>query len=264
MVCDKVYEFEVNGFKAKLECYLGGGYGKRYGLLIIPGGGYFGVCEEHEGRPVAEAFLPHKFNCFVLTYSVIEDGATYPTALIQASKAMEYIKDNADELNVFDNKIFVLGFSAGGHLASNLGTEWYKVDEVEYGKNKPAGMVLCYPVITGEKGKCHFGSFQSLLGTENPTDDQIRDHSIENLVTDKTCPTFLWHTVEDDCVPVYSSLKMATALTDNHITYEMHIYPHGPHGQSLYNNITCSETIDLHNAEWVQNAVYWMLHLNVD
>jgi len=234
------------------------------GMLIIPGGGYGGVCSDREGYPIAYAFCSRGVNCFVLHYSVNRKGV-FPDQLIEASRAMKHIKENAEKYRVNPDRIFTVGFSAGGHLAGSLGTLWH-LPEVQKavggpeGINRPAGMVLCYPVITGFE-HAHKGSFYNLLCNDNPTDEEIAKVSLEKQVSDKTVPAFLMHTADDECVPVQNALIMAEALTEKKIPYEVHIYPHGPHGLALANSIT-DMGCNLHNnpvaAKWVDDAVCWM------
>lgn len=233
------------------------GVAPRRAILVLPGGGYHG-CAHHEGEKIALNFLAAGINAFVLNYSTKSNNPDmrYPMPLVDASNAMKYIKDNAKKYNIDPNKVFVLGFSAGGHLASMLGTIWHR-DEVyaacepmEYGYNKPAGMLLCYPVITPEY---HYGSFCNLLG-DKPTKDELDYVSSELNVDERTVPTFFWHTSDDSCVLVESSLVMAKALRQQKIPFEMHVYPHGPHGLGLPDGN--GDYADV--ATWITHAIYWL------
>ena len=228
----------------------------RNAILVIPGGGYAEVCSEREGEPIAMAFIPHGYNAFVLHYSVNKNP--FPSHLIQASKAIKHIRDNAEKYNINPDKIFTVGFSAGGHLAASLGTMWHKQEiydkiDMPFGYNKPTGVMLIYPVISAEYHKL---SFDNLFMNTDYTD--IAD--IEKNVSKNTCPAYILHTSNDEIVDVRNSLTLANALATNNIKFEMHIYPDAPHGIALANEITkcgvekwCNPSI----ATWVDNAVKW-------
>ena len=161
-------------------------------------------------------------------------------------------------------KVIVLGFSAGGHLAGCAGTMWNKPEVYRALKKKspayrPDGMVLCYPVITsGPYG--HRESFLNLLGERC---DELADTvSLEKRVTRKTPPAFLWHTADDTLVPVENSLLMVKALEAREVPCELHIYPHGRHGQSLADHTVYAEA-DMHRLSvscgvWVERCDAWL------
>ena len=239
----------------------------RKAILVIPGGGYSFVCSEREGEPIGMAFMPYGYNAFVLHYSVKEKP--FPNHLIQASMAIKHIRDNAEAYNIDPDKVFAVGFSAGGHLAGSLGTMWHKDEIYEavnmpYGYNKPNGVMLIYPVITG-LGRTHNGSFINLLMTENPTEEQLKKVSIENNVDEKSSPMFIMHTSNDDAVNVRNSLVLAEELAKQDIKFELHIYPDAPHGIALANKIT-SGGFDRHEnvaiSKWIENAAVWADGLN--
>ncbi len=248
-------------FTANLECYVNDYGDPRPAMLVIPGGGYAQVCSEREGNPVAEAFLARGFNSFVLTYTV-GCGAVYPQQLNEASMALEYIRDNAEELHIKPERVYCVGFSAGGHLAGSLGTMWHKVDCVKHGSNRPNGMVLCYPVLTAKEGVCHEGSFKNLLGKEVLTLEERETYSIENNIDSRTCPAFLMHTADDAAVPVESTIYAAAAFSRENIHFQVHIYPHAPHGVALGNALTSRETPEsAPNPEWIDEAIEkWVDH----
>lgn len=244
----------------RLDCFT------RNAILVIPGGGYREVCSNREGEPIAMAFMPYGYNAFVLHYSVASNSQkTFPAQLIQASKAMKYIKDHAEEYNIDPEKVFVTGFSAGGHLAASLGTMWHRQEiydavEMPYGYNKPAGMMVIYPVITGNPQFSHAGSFINLIGSQEPTEEQLKECSIEENVDDRSCPAYIVHTSEDEAVNVNNSLLLAQAYAAAGKTFELHIYPEGPHGMALGNKITwggCEKDVDPCFAKWIENAVLW-------
>ncbi len=251
-----------------LECYTADEPEVCDGLLVIPGGGYAGVCADREGEPIALAFLGRGVNCFVLHYTVAPDGI-FPVQLIEASRAMRHIRENAERYHVDPSRIFVTGFSAGGHLAASLGTLWH-LDEVRRavggaeGINRPTGMILCYAVLTAfSEAHAHKGSFYNLLGTKTPSDEALKAVSIEYHVDERTCPAFIMHTFDDRVVPVGNALLMGQAMAKAGISCEMHIYPHAPHGVALGNAMTDRGSAAWNDpaiASWTDSALYWMQH----
>lgn len=234
----------------------------RHAVLVLPGGGYQ-CCAHHEGEKIALYYLASGINAFVLNYSNLDNNPDmmYPMPLVDASNAMKHIRDNAKKYNVNPDSIYVLGFSAGGHLASTLGTIWHRkevydaAEPMEYGYNKPNGMILCYPVIHPEG---HIGSFGNLFG-KNQKDERIASVTSNLNVDERTCPAFLWHTSDDTCVDVSSSLVMAQALHNYNIPFELHIYPRGNHGlgvpdgtEGAANNPDIS-TWMAHSIDWIRN-----------
>lgn len=233
-------------------------------ILVIPGGGYSQVCAAREGEPIALAFLRHGFNAFVLHYSVA--GKKYfPGQLIEASMAMKHIKDHHEEYNIDPEQVYVVGFSAGGHLAGSLGTMWHKQEVYDavpmpFGYNKPAGMMLIYPVISGVEKFGHLHSFYNLLGGKETTQEQLAMCSIEQNVDERTVPAFLFHTSNDPVVDVRNSLDLGAAMKAAGKTFEMHIYPDGPHGMALANQITrCGNPryVSAAMEKWVDMAAAW-------
>ena len=233
----------------------------RAAVLVCPGGGY-AYCADHEGEKIALSYLAAGFNAFVLKYSVLRTSSDfrYPMPLVDASNAMKHIKDNAEKYNIDKDKVFVCGFSAGGHLASMLGTIWHRdevyaaAEEMEYGYNKPAGMILCYPVI---HAKGHPGSFRCLLGTQEPNEEDVKRLSSNLNVDERTCPAFLWHVSDDISVDVESSIDMAVALKRAGIKFELHIYPEGGHGLGLPDGMGSDR--DYPNvAKWMRDSIYWI------
>lgn len=247
--------------KAHLDCYIVKpvtGY-IRKAILIIPGGGYAGLALEREGEQIAMAFLARGYNAFVLHYSIKDKP--YPQQLIEASMAMKTIRDSAEEYGINPEKVFTVGFSAGGHLAGSLGTMWHKkeiydVIDMPYGYNRPNGMMLIYPVINREN---HYLSLENLL-MDDVTDEKLSECEIDRAVDERTVPAFIMHTVTDQIVDVKGALDMANALTKAGISYELHIYPDGPHGMALANEITECGNEKWNEpaiAKWVENADYW-------
>ncbi|MEG1012743.1 MAG: alpha/beta hydrolase [Clostridia bacterium] len=235
---------------------------QRPSVVICPGGGYC-FLSKRESEPVALAFAAAGFNAFVVWNRVAPH--CFPLPQQDAAAAMAFVRAHAQEWHTDPNRIAILGFSAGGHLAGSIGTLWHKAELwQDIGllpeQVRPNAMVLCYPVITGGK-YAHRGSFESLSGT---TDEREHEkYSVNGWVTEYCPPTFLWHTFDDDAVPVQNSLLMAEALADHGILTELHIYAHGGHGASLCNEQTAgvkNPTLVLpDNAGWVDAAQRFLL-----
>lgn len=200
---------------------------KRPLILICPGGGYERT-SDREADPIAMQFVAMGYNVAILRYSVAP--AEYPVALNEAFYALKLIYQKSDEWNVDINKIYVQGCSAGGHLAASIGMFWHEDKELV----KPAGMILCYPVITSGE-YAHRGSFEALLKNQY-ADEMLKRNSLEKQVTENTPKAFIWHTYTDDCVPVENSLLLIQAMKKYDIPVEFHMYPLGGHGLS-----TCDE-----------------------
>lgn len=231
---------------------------KRPCMLICPGGGY-GMCSEREAEPVALHLLPEGYNVFVLWYSVAPNR--FPTQLREVAAAVELIHKNAEEWNCDTDKIAIMGFSAGGHLAAHYSTmfDCKEVREVMTESKCVNASVLCYPVISADFHKTHQGSFFNLLG-KAPDKEQEEYFSCERHVKPTTPPAFIWHTASDDCVPVANSLIYAKALSDNKVPVELHIYPFGGHGLSTSDVHTCDNVTDvmLYNSTWLDSLKKWL------
>lgn len=225
-------------------------------VVICPGGGYGGV-SDREAEPVAMSYFAAGYNTFILRYSVGEKAKDF-IPLCQLASTVAHLRKFAEELYVKPDNIAVCGFSAGGHLAGSLGTlantdEFKKIfsgtDDI-----KPNAMVLIYPVITADE-HAHVGSIETVSGSKEGS-EKYRWFGLDKHVNKETPPTFLWHTVEDACVPVQNTLKMAAALSEAKILYELHIMPHGWHGMSV-----CTKTVgfkDDYNARWMNWSIKWL------
>ena len=204
-------------------------------IVVLPGGGYSHLSEIKEGSDVAKWLNSLGISAFVLKYRL---GMKYhePNQLLDAARALRTVRARAKEWNLDEKRIGILGFSAGGHLASTLGTHFDAgkadaKDEIERMSSRPDLEILIYPVITmGEF--THGGSKKNLLG-ENPTAEQIKKYSNELQITKDTPPTFLVHTMTDATVPVENSLMFAAALRKAGVPFEFHLYEQGPHGFGL-------------------------------
>ena len=176
--------------------------------------------------------------------------------------AIKHIKDNAAKYGIDPDKLFTVGFSAGGHLTASSGVFWNRPEVTEgidmlEGYNKPRGIIPVYPVINP---KWHAGSFYNLLCKDDPTREELDYVSIDLHVDESSVPAFIVHTADDTCVGVQNSLSLATAYSNAGVDFELHIFPHAPHGVSLGNEITSlGETVweDPMIARWVEMAAYW-------
>lgn len=233
----------------------------RKAMLVLPGGGYYGLACDREGEPIAMAFMAQGYNAFVLHYSVGR-VAPFPAQLIETAKAIKHIKDNAEAYGIDADEVFTVGFSAGGHLAACTGVLWkhpaiYEALDMPYGYNKPKGTILVYPVLDPEYRN---GTFDNLLCIDNPDTDALNAVNIPKNVDADSAPAFIVHTVDDEAVDVRNPLSLAWALAEAGHKFELHIYPHAPHGVALGNHITDCGKPDWNNpaiAQWVSQAAYW-------
>lgn len=237
--------------------------GTRPCIIVCPGGGY-GSITERECEHVATQFIAKGFSAFILHYSI--DKAKFPCALVELSHTIKHIRDNAEAWNIDPDRIAVIGFSAGGHLVASLGAYWndpeiQKLAGVTGEENKPNGLILGYPVISGGKFG-HKGSMKNLFGEERLEDpDIIEKFSIEKHVTSAFPATYIWHTAEDAGVPVENSLLLAMALHRAGVAFELKVYPKGPHALVLANEQTYAgkEKFLVPRVEgWCEEAISFM------
>jgi acetyl esterase/lipase len=222
-------------------------------VVICPGGGYGGLSMENEGSSIARAFNKIGVTAFVLKYrlpsdSIMVDKTIGP--LQDAQRAIQMVRQNAVALGIDPNKVGIIGFSAGGHLASTAITHFNKavINNTDNINLRPDFGVLLYPVISFGP-QAHVGSREALIG-KTPSQDLIDLYSNEKQVTANTPPTFLVHAEDDDVVPVQNSLMFYDALLQNKVKAEIHIYQAGGHGFGLNNKTTK----DL----WFDRLANWM------
>ncbi len=223
-------------------------------VIICPGGGYMHLAFDKEGTKVAEWFNSLGIVAFVLKYRLPNDlimKNKIVGPLQDAQEAVRYVRQNAAKLNIDPNKIGILGFSAGGHLASTLSTHYDdKVYESTYKVSaRPDFSILMYPVISMENQITHKGSQTNLLGN-NPSQDLIDSYSNEKKVTSKTPPAFLIHATDDTVVIPENSINYYLALKKNGIKAELHLYEKGGHGFGLGVNDT--------SKFWTRDCVEWL------
>ncbi len=237
----------------------------RDAILVLPGGGYTTICEEREGEPIALAFAAKGVNAFVLHYTVARK-LTFPQQIIEVSAAIKHIKDNHERYNINPDRVFVTGFSAGGHLCASIGTLWhmqeiYDAIPMEYGYNKPTGIIPVYAVVSGIIDGVHMESFGNLLGTDNPDIEDLTKCSIETRVDENSSPACIIHTSTDEYVPVENALVLADAYRKAGRKFEMHIFYDAPHGIALGNDIT-SLGMKIYDqpslASWIDQSILWM------
>ena len=205
----------------------------RPAIMVIPGGGYQ-FCSDREADPVAMSYLAAGYDVFILRYSV-EADSVWPTPLNDYDDAMEYILSRADEWSIIKDRIAVIGFSAGGHLAAAAAT---------MAEHRPQAAILGYPVIREDTAhEC-----------------QETAPGIPDAVDEKTCPCFLFATRTDSVVPIQNTLDMLNALNRYNISFETHIYAYGPHGYSTNDSsIQPADTVIPERAgHWVRDSIAWL------
>lgn len=215
-------------------------------VIICPGGGYSHLCMDREGEDIARMYNENGIAAFVLKYRI--SPYRYPAQLEDVLRAVRLARYLAPTYGYDTDKIALLGFSAGGHLAAMGVTKFDDGndtgDEIDKLSSRPNLGILCYPVITmGEF--THEGSRDSLLGDKRNDPEMIEMLSCELCVQDNTPPCFIVHTAEDNCVPVQNAIKMATALIEKKIPVELHVFPYGWHG------------FDLGRDEYTRHAGQW-------
>lgn len=207
------------------------GFQKRPAMLILPGGGY-SMCSDREADPVAMPYLKAGYQTFILRYTVKEYG-TWPAPLNDYEEAMELIQSKAEEWHVQENKIAVVGFSAGGHLAACAAT---------LAKHRPAAAVLAYPAILKE-----------IADACQPGMPYPAEH-----VSEKTSPCFIVAARNDSVVPVINSVQFMEALAEHHITFESSIYSYGGHGFSTAEKHLVGNTVCRRLPRWVNDSIQWL------
>ena len=232
-------------------------------VLICPGGGYWIEAAGHEGSDVALWLNSFGVTAFVLKYRLPDDklwNNKHEVAFQDAMQALKMIRQNATAYSINPIKIGIMGFSAGGHLASTVCTHWFKhLPTAAVGTDlekelKPNFSILMYPVISSGDAK-HAGSFERLLG-KTPSPEMLEYYSSEKQVTARTPPTLLVHATDDSAVPVENSLLYLSALRKNKVPASLLVYENGGHGFGLATKLTGSVK------NWPQHAQQW-LEINV-
>lgn len=248
MSCPNHPEATLEGYILNTEITLGQEK-KRPAILVCPGGGYV-YCSPREGEPVALAYAAKGFHAFVLTYSTRWDAAGF-APLQEASWAIGYIREHAEEWNVDPEKIAVCGFSAGGHLALASGL---------LAENKPNAMILGYPATSAPNMPGMDFMLKMLTGKDTVTDEDAEKFNLVPQITKDAPPVFLVATAED-MLTTYGALPVAKAYSDLGKNYELHIFQYGPHGYSLANEVTAdgsSQVLDSAFEKWHDLSVQWL------
>lgn len=221
-------------------------------VVIFPGGGYHHRAE-HEGKGYAEFLAANGVHAFVVDYRVAPHR--YPLPLLDARRAVRYVRFHAAEYGLDPEKIAVMGSSAGGHLAALTAASAEPislegVDAVDGVSARPNAQILCYPVIvTPDDPACHAGSYDNLLGGRDEKGEQATSPVVH--VDEQTPPAFIWHTAADPAVSVGNSYAYAAALRQANVSVEMHIFPYGNHGLGLAKG-------DPHVAQWSALLLNWL------
>ena len=231
-------------------------FDRRPCVVVCPGGGY-GFLSDREMDPVTQEWFAQGYHVFLLLYSVADKAKGYQP-LKELSECVVWIRKHADACGVDRDRVAVLGFSAGAHLALSLGTlrdreaigadrEW----------NRPDALILCYPVVSSGT-YAHEGSFERLTGEKRGKSWDA--FSLENFVGKDTPPCFIWHTVDDASVPVQNSLLLLNALQQAGVSYEAHLYPTGAHGLSMCTEEVCrpGAAVDPHPRTWFYLCCQWL------
>jgi len=230
-------------------------------VIICPGGGYRILAYDWEGSDIARWLNSQGVAAFVLKYRLpgAESNITpHKSPLMDAQRAMRLVRYHAEKWNLDPGKIGIMGFSAGGHLASTLSTHFdagdpSSSDPVEKESCRPDFSILMYPVISFSEEIAHMGSREALLG-EDPDPELVRHFSNELQVTADTPPAILIHSQDDRSVPVENSMEYYKALKENQVTSEMHLYPYGGHGYSLAIG-------QGHLSTWPDRVIEWIRYL---
>jgi acetyl esterase/lipase len=230
------------------------GEGNGVAVIVCPGGGYTHLAMTHEGTDVAKWLNGLGITAFLLKYRLPSDETMIDKTigpLQDAQRAIQLVRQRAGEWGVDAGKVGILGFSAGGHLASTAGTHFLQTTIADSAQVslRPDFMVLLYPVISFSDSIGHRGSRDNLLGT-HPDPAMILAYSNERQVTAQTPPTFIVHAEDDKTVPVMNSLDFYEALVQHGVPAELHVYPKGGHGWGMWNSLS--------REQWPDECQHWM------
>lgn len=278
----------VAGSSATLTAYLLDDLAKcevtpRPAVIVCPGGSYTHLADR-EGEPVALAFAAEGCQAFVLRYTLGDPeggNPAYPACFDELSQSVALLRERADEWEIDPNRVFVCGFSAGGHLVLMQGTAWRRQAErlgLEPELLRPSGVIAGYP-LADVRG---FGEFlfqmsglypdhpavkmgtecaNAVFGRVDPSADEMDALTPVTLANAESSPTFIWATAEDKLVDPSNALKMASALSAAHVPVELHLFERGPHGMSLASSVTAGPggtRVDDDAAQWLDLAVRWI------
>ncbi|MFO0935579.1 MAG: alpha/beta hydrolase [Gemmataceae bacterium] len=238
-------------------------------VVICPGGGYGFLANDHEGKQVADYYNSLGIHAFILKYRIVgkdRPGPLGKAPLLDTQRAIRLVRSDAKKYGIDPKKIGLMGFSAGGHLASTAGTHFddgdaNAKDPIDRVSCRPDWLVLAYPVISMKDGVTHGGSRINLLGNK-PTAEQIQEFSNELQVTAKTPPTFLFHTSEDKAVLPENSLLFYSACLKAKVPVELHIYAKGQHGVGLGRDAKWTGK-ESSFSEWPNRLTNWLVTMKV-
>ena len=226
-------------------------------VVICPGGGYGGLAMGHEGHQIAEWLNKNGISAFICDYRHRGKGYGHPYPLMDVQRAIRMVRKNAEAWKINPDKVGVLGFSAGGHLASSVSTHdsigKLVDDEIDGMPCRPNFSVLCYPVIGFGKPYTHRGSQRNLIG-DQAEKELVEFYSNEEQVDEKTPPTFLWHTTQDKAVPVENSIEYYLACKKHNVPASLHVFEQGRHGIGLAVGTKAAFA-------WPQLCIEWMQEL---
>ncbi len=225
-------------------------------VIVCPGGGYNMLAMDHEGHQIAQWLNSFGVSAYILTYRLGKNGYKHPIPMNDGKRAIRTVRAHAEKWSIDPNRIGVLGFSAGGHMASTLGTHFdagntSASDMIEQQSSRPDFMVLLYPVISFTEDYQHAGSRRSLLG-DDADDELVASLSNERQVKANTPPTFLVHTNEDTGVPPENSIYFYLALREKNIPAELHVFEKGRHGLGMGSRYSAFSA-------WPELCEAWML-----
>ncbi len=229
-------------------------------VVICPGGGYGILAYDWEGTDIAKWLNSKGITAVVLKYRLPNSKSNvvpHRSPLMDAQRAIRMVRAHAGRWKLNPDQIGIMGFSAGGHLASTAGTHFDKgnhqaADTIERFSSRPDFMVLVYPVITMSQPFLHTGSKNNLIG-EDPEPQLARFYSGELQITKETPPAFLVHATDDQTVAVENSLVFYQALKDRGVPAELHVYPKGGHGFGLALNISETESLTERCTDWLRS-----------
>lgn len=225
------------------------------GVVIFPGGGYGNLAEGHEGQEIARWLNSLGIAAFVCKYRHRGNGYGHPAPLLDAQRAVRLVRANAEAFGIHPNRVGVMGFSAGGHLASMAATHFddgkpNAADPIERVSSRPDFVILGYPLIALGESYTHKRSQRNLLG-EHPDKEMLAKLSSQKQVSSETPPTFIWHTGEDTGVLPENSVAFYLALRKANVPAELHIYERGRHGLGLAHSVPAT-------ADWTERCTTWL------
>ena len=244
-------EYEIDLLSARMRVYLHDRIENdkpypRPAVIILPGGAYEYI-SPREGEPVALKFLSSGYQAFILEYTTGRENIEKNEPEVEVQEAVSYIRAHSKKMDVIEDKIVLLGFSAGGHLA--LSSQCHEK------RNHVNALVLCYPVITTGK----FGHSKSTYNLTGGDGERMKYYSLENHVSSYLPPVFVWHTREDKSVSAMNTALLVEALIRENVPYECHIFQKGGHGLSICTNDVNSR--EENTSLWLPLVLSWLERL---